>query len=118
MDVEAVYAAGVKAAAHVRGGKGPYILEMLTYRYRGHSMSDPAKYRKREEVDKIRAETDPIKLLEARLLDRGLIDEADLKIRQAQIKEDIERAVDFGLDSPLPPPHELSEDVLAPQEAN
>ena len=118
MDVEAVYAAGVKAAAHVRSGKGPYILEMLTYRYRGHSMSDPAKYRKREEVDKVRAETDPIKLLEARLLDKGLIDEAELKSRQAQIKEDIERAVDFGIESPLPPASDLMEDILAPKEAN
>jgi len=118
MDVEAVYAAGVKAAAHIRTGKGPYILEMLTYRYRGHSMSDPAKYRKREEVDKVRAETDPIKLLEARLLDKGLIDEAELKSRQAKIKEDIERAVDFGIESPLPPASDLMEDILAPKEAN
>lgn len=118
MDVEAVYAAGLEAAAHVRSGKGPYILEMLTYRYRGHSMSDPAKYRKREEVDKVRTETDPIKLLEARLLDRKLMDEAELKKRQAKIKEDIEAAVDFGLDSQLPPESELMTDILAPREAN
>ena len=113
MDVEAVYAAGRKAAAHVRGGKGPYILEMLTYRYRGHSMSDPAKYRKREEVDKVRAETDPIKLLEARLLQRGHIDEAALKQKQNDIKERIEAAVDFALTAALPPDSELMSDILA-----
>ena len=118
MDVEAVYAAGVKAAEHVRSGKGPYILEMLTYRYRGHSMSDPAKYRKREEVDKVRAETDPIKVLEARLVDRKLIDEAALKDRQAKVKEEIEKAVDFALESPQPSDSELMTDILASQEAN
>lgn len=116
MDVEAVFEAGLKAADYVRSGKGPYILEMLTYRYRGHSMSDPAKYRKREEVDKVRAETDPIKVLEARLLDRKLISEDELKQRQADIKEQIEKAVDFGLDSALPPETELMRDILAPQE--
>lgn len=115
MDVEAVYGAGMKAAEYVRSGKGPYILEMLTYRYRGHSMSDPAKYRKREEVDKVRAETDPIKLLEARLLERGMISEDNLKSRQAEIKEHIEKAVDFGLDSSLPPESELMRDILAPR---
>ena len=118
MDVEAVFAAGKKAAAHVRSGKGPYILEMLTYRYRGHSMSDPAKYRKREEVDKVRAETDPIKLLEAKLFERGVIDEATLKSRHDAIKEKIETAVDFALDSPQPPESELMKDILAPQEAS
>ncbi len=116
MDVEAVFEAGLKAADYVRSGKGPYILEMLTYRYRGHSMSDPAKYRKREEVDKVRAETDPIKVLEARLLDRKLISEDELKQRQADIKEQIEKAVDFGLDSALPPESELMRDILAPRE--
>ena len=118
MDVEAVYAAGVKAAARVRSGKGPYILEMLTYRYRGHSMSDPAKYRKREEVDKVRAETDPIKLFEARLVERGLITQEELKQKQSDIKEQIETAVDFGLDSPLPDESELMQDILAPRGTN
>ena len=118
MDVEAVYAAGLKAAKHVRSGKGPYILEMLTYRYRGHSMSDPAKYRKREEVDKVRAETDPIKLLEARLVERGIITQEELKQKQSDIKEQIETAVDFGLDSPLPDESELMQDILAPRGAN
>ena len=113
MDVEAVYAAGKKAVAHVRSGKGPFILEMLTYRYRGHSMSDPAKYRKREEVDKVRNETDPIKLLEARLLADGLIDEWQIAARRNDIKEKIEQAVDFALAAPLPPETELMVDILA-----
>jgi pyruvate dehydrogenase E1 component alpha subunit len=113
MDVEAVYAAAQKAVAHIRAGKGPYILEMLTYRYRGHSMSDPAKYRKREEVDKVRDETDPIKLLEARLVERGILDEADAKSQRNEIKEEIEQAVDFALDAALPPESELMVDILA-----
>ena len=116
MDVEAVYATGKKAVAHVRSGKGPFILEMLTYRYRGHSMSDPAKYRKREEVDKVRNETDPIKLLEARLLADGLLDEAQIAARRNDIKEQIEQAVDFALDAPLPPDSELMVDILAGSE--
>ena len=60
---------------------------MLTYRYRGHSMSDPAKYRKREEVDKVREETDPIKLLEARLIERGILDEAEAKSSVTLLKK-------------------------------
>ena len=86
---------------------------MLTYRYRGHSMSDPAKYRKREEVDKVREETDPIKLLEARLIERGILDEAEAKKQRDIIKEDIEVAVDFALDAALPPESELMVDILA-----
>ncbi|MCH1542197.1 MAG: pyruvate dehydrogenase (acetyl-transferring) E1 component subunit alpha [Alphaproteobacteria bacterium] len=113
MDVEAVFAAGQKAVKHVRDGNGPYILEMLTYRYRGHSMSDPAKYRKREEVDKVREETDPIKVLEARLLARGLLCEATIKARRDEIKEEIEAAVDFAMEADLPPETELMVDILA-----
>ena len=89
-------------AQWVREGKGPYILEMLTYRYRGHSMSDPAKYRKREEVNKVREETDPIMLVQNRLIEGGLSDEASLKQKQNQIKDAIEEAIDFSLESRFP----------------
>ena len=116
MDVEAVYEAGSRAAQWVRDGKGPYILEMLTYRYRGHSMSDPAKYRKREEVNKVREETDPIMLVQNRLIESGLSDEASLKQKQNQIKDAIEEAIDFSLESPLPDASELMTDILADNE--
>ena len=113
MDVEAVYTAGMKAADYVRRGNGPYILEMLTYRYRGHSMSDPAKYRKREEVDKVREETDPIKVLETHLAERRVMSEATLKKRRNEIREEIEAAVDYALSAPLPADSELMTDILA-----
>src|SRR5579864_9521275 len=86
MDVLAVKAAAAKAADHARSGKGPYILEMKTYRYRGHSMSDPAKYRTREEVDEIRKTRDPIDHVEERLEKEGWADEATLKAIDAEVK--------------------------------
>src|SRR6202045_1695348 len=79
MDVQTVNAAGDKAVAWCRAGKGPYILEMLTYRYRGHSMSDPAKYRTREEVNKVRDESDPIEMTRHRLIENGWASEDELK---------------------------------------
>src|ERR1700741_526896 len=79
MDVRAVKAAGEKAVAWCRAGKGPFILEMLTYRYRGHSMSDPAKYRTREEVDKVRSLSDPIDMARHRILEKKFANEDDLK---------------------------------------
>ena len=78
MDVEAVHEAGEAAVAHCRAGNGPYLLEMKTYRYRGHSMSDPAKYRTREEVQKMRSERDCIEHAHARLTELG-VDEAEIK---------------------------------------
>src|SRR3954451_8761373 len=86
MDVVAVYEAGLAACEHARSGNGPIILEMLTYRYRGHSMSDPAKYRTRDEVNKMRAEHDPIEQVRQRLLQDGN-DEAQLKQIDAEIRE-------------------------------
>ena len=113
MDVLAVKEAGAKAAAHARAGKGPYILEMMTYRYRGHSMSDPAKYRSREEVQKTRQERDPIERLRAALLEREIVKEAALKAIDGDVKEVVSGAADFAQESPEPAPSELYTDVYA-----
>ena len=107
MDVLAVRAAGEKAVAHARAGKGPYILEMLTYRYRGHSMSDPAKYRTKEEVQKVRQERDPIERLRAVLLDGDLTDDSALKEIDKEVKAVVSKAADFALESPEPDGAEL-----------
>ena len=112
MDVQAVRAAGEKACAHVRGGNGPYILEMKTYRYRGHSMSDPAKYRSKEEVSKMRSERDPIDQLRARLLEMNAVDEDGLKEIDKEIKAIVTEAADFAQTSPEPDASELFTDVL------
>ncbi|MDH3475558.1 MAG: pyruvate dehydrogenase (acetyl-transferring) E1 component subunit alpha [Rhodospirillales bacterium] len=111
MDVLAVKEAGSKAVAHARAGKGPYILEMLTYRYRGHSMSDPAKYRSREEVQKVRQEQDPIEGLKARMLEGGVIEDAELKEIDRQVKAIVSEAAEFAQNSPEPDPSELYTDV-------
>ena len=111
MDVLAMREAGLKAAAHARAGKGPYILEALTYRYRGHSMSDPAKYRTREEVQKMRTEKDPIDHLRALLLDKGHADEDALKAMDREVKAEVNAAADFARESPEPDPAELWTDV-------
>ncbi len=112
MDVLAVREAGQKAVAHARAGKGPYILEMKTYRYRGHSMSDPAKYRKREEVDDIRTHHDPIEGLKGQIIEQGHATEDDLKKIDNEIKAIVKEAADFSLESPEPDPGELWTDVL------
>ena len=111
MDVEAVEAATRKAAEHARSGEGPYILEMKTYRYRGHSMSDPAKYRTREEVDEVRKTRDPIDHLRERLEKEGLADEARLKAIDAEVKAIVADAAEFARTSPEPDPSELYTDV-------
>ena len=112
MDVLAVRAAGEKAAAHCRAGKGPYVLEVETYRYRGHSMSDPAKYRSREEVSKMRKESDPIDTLRDHLFKKGIADEAALKKIDAEVKALVTEAAEFAQQSPEPNPGELYTDVL------
>ena len=112
MDVVAIQAAGEKAVARCRAGKGPYILEMMTYRYRGHSMSDPAKYRKREEVQKMRSERDPIDNVREMLLDGGDADEGALKEIDRKIKEIVSDAAEFAQSSPEPDPAELWTDIL------
>ena len=112
MDVVAVTTAAERAVAHVRGGKGPMILEMLTYRYRGHSMSDPAKYRSKEEVQKIRMEKDPIETLKRRILEGEHADAAVLKEIDREVKRIVTTAAEFAQESPEPDPSELGTDVL------
>jgi len=112
MDVLAVRREGQKAVAYARSGKGPYILEMQTYRYRGHSMSDPAKYRTKEEVDKYRNERDPIDHVRKMLLDEKMTDEAALKAVDAEVRKIINDAAEYAQHSPEPDPSELWTDVL------
>ena len=120
MDVLAVKEAGEKAVAHCRSGKGPYILEIKTYRYRGHSMSDPAKYRTRDEVNKMRDEKDCIEHVRDLLLTGKHATEDDLKSIDKEIKKVVNASAEFAKDSPEPDPAELWTDVYAdtvPQKA-
>jgi pyruvate dehydrogenase E1 component, alpha subunit len=112
MSVSAVHEAASRALEHARSGQGPFILEMKTYRYRGHSMSDPAKYRTKEEVSRMREQHDPIDTLKAKLLEAGHIDEAALKEIDREIKAVITEAADFAQSSPEPDPAELWTDIL------
>ena len=116
MDVTAVKDAATRAAEHCRTGNGPYILEMKTYRYRGHSMSDPAKYRTREEVDEVRKTRDPIEHVEDLLEKAGWADEAVLKAIDAEVKRIVADAAEFARTSPEPDPAELYTNVYS--EAN
>ncbi len=112
MAVLDVKGAAQRAAEHCRAGRGPYLLEMQTYRYRGHSMSDPAKYRSREEVSKIRKESDPIDLLRGLLEDGRFADEATLKEMDRQVKAVVTEAAEFAQQSPEPDARELWTDIL------
>ena len=113
MDVIAVRDAGVKAATHCRAGKGPYILEIKTYRYRGHSMSDPAKYRTREEVQKMRAQRDPIESIRSLLVSEKLSTEEEIKIIDKEIKEIVNSCAEYAKESPEVPAEELWTDIYA-----
>ena len=113
MDVRAVKAAGDKAVKWCRDGNGPIILEMLTYRYRGHSMSDPAKYRSKDEVDKVRTEHDPIEQVRSRLLKKGFASEDALKKVDADVRAIINEAAEFATNDAEPDPAELWSDVYA-----
>ncbi|MFZ7090437.1 pyruvate dehydrogenase (acetyl-transferring) E1 component subunit alpha [Primorskyibacter sp. 2E233] len=113
MDVLAVKEAGEKAVAHCRAGKGPYILEIKTYRYRGHSMSDPAKYRTREEVQKMREERDPIDHVREMLLQGKHASEEDLKTIDKEIKKIVNESAEFARESPEPALEELWTDIYA-----
>jgi len=113
MDVLAVKAAGDKAVAHCRAGKGPYILEVKTYRYRGHSMSDPAKYRTREEVQKMREERDAIEHVREMLLGGKHATDEDLKAIDKEIKGIVNASAEFAKESPEPSLDELYTDIYA-----
>jgi pyruvate dehydrogenase E1 component alpha subunit len=112
MDIRAVKAAGEKAVKWCREGNGPYILEMLTYRYRGHSMSDPAKYRTREEVNKVRSEQDPIEQVGLRLIEKKWASEEELKKIDAAVRALVNEASEFAIHDPEPDPSELYTDVV------
>ena len=111
MDVIAVKEAGARVVAAAKAGEGPAILEVMTYRYRGHSMSDPAKYRTKEEVDKVRTERDPINHVRDLLLAQGKTED-DLKKLDKEIRDIVADAADFAQTSPEPPESELYTDIL------
>jgi pyruvate dehydrogenase E1 component alpha subunit len=112
MDVRAVRDAGERAIDYCRSGKGPYILEMQTYRYRGHSMSDPAKYRTKDEVTRMREEHDPIEQVRRRLLAEWKVKEDELKAIDGKVREIVNEAAEFATHDPEPDVSELWTDVL------
>jgi pyruvate dehydrogenase E1 component alpha subunit len=112
MDVRTVREAATRAIEHARSGQGPYILEMQTYRYRGHSMSDPAKYRSKDEVSKMRDEHDPIEMVRKRLVELHGVDESELKATDAKVREIVNDAAEFATNDPEPDPSELWTDIL------
>ncbi|NRB63332.1 MAG: pyruvate dehydrogenase (acetyl-transferring) E1 component subunit alpha [Saprospiraceae bacterium] len=109
MDPAAVHEAVTRAATHIRAGKGPYYLEIKTYRYKGHSVSDPAKYRTKEEVQQYK-DRDPVKIAEMKLLKDKILSEDELKVIKAEVKAEIDQAVQFAEASPYPDPSELYTD--------
>ena len=111
MDVRAVKAAADKAVEWCRAGKGPFILEMLTYRYRGHSMSDPAKYRTREEVDKVRSTHDPIDMVRQRILEKKFAKEDELKKIDGKVRDYVNDAAEFATHDPEPDASELYTEI-------
>ncbi len=111
MNVLAVKEAGQRAEKHCRSGNGPYILEMNTYRYRGHSMSDPAKYRTREEVNKIKTERDPIDNQKDYIIENNILSEVELKSFDQQIKLEMSDAADFAINDKIPDDSELWTDI-------
>ncbi|MEC5290292.1 pyruvate dehydrogenase (acetyl-transferring) E1 component subunit alpha [Aurantimonas sp. C2-6-R+9] len=113
MDVRAVKAAGDLAVEHCRKGDGPIILEMMTYRYRGHSMSDPAKYRSRDEVQKMRSESDPIEQVKRRLTEDHAMSDDDVKAIDKEVREIVADAADFAQNDPEPDISELWTDIYA-----
>lgn len=112
MDVRAVKAAADEAIAWARSGKGPIILDMQTYRYRGHSMSDPDKYRSKEEVQKVKAEYDPIDQVKKRVIDKGWATEEELKKIDTDVRAVVADAIEFSQNNPEPDIAELYTDIL------
>ncbi|MEM7068332.1 MAG: pyruvate dehydrogenase (acetyl-transferring) E1 component subunit alpha [Pseudomonadota bacterium] len=112
MDVRAVNSAGEHAVKWAREGKGPFILEMETYRYRGHSMSDPAKYRSKDEVQKMRAEQDPIEQVKQRVIEKKFATEDEMKEMDKEIRELVAKSAEFAQSDPLPDESELYTDIL------
>jgi pyruvate dehydrogenase E1 component alpha subunit len=117
MDVAAVREAGRRAVERARNGRGPILLEMKTYRYRGHSMSDPAKYRTREEVDAVRSERDPIEHVKALLTQAGHVSDEELKEIDREIRAVVQEAAAFAQESPEPPASELMTDIVLEAQA-
>ena len=111
MDIESVIDAGKRAVTKVRNNGGPYILEMLTYRYRGHSMSDPAQYRTRDEVKEVRDQSDPIENLKNSIIENSYLTEDKLQELNTEIKQLVDQSAQFAADSPLPDASELFVDV-------
>ncbi len=109
MDPEAVHNALLKAAEHIRSGKGPYFLEIKTYRYRGHSVSDPAKYRTKEELEEYK-EKDPVELIQTKIVKNNIASQAEVDAVIKNIDEEIDKAMEFAENSPLPLPSELYDD--------
>ena len=112
MDILAVREAAAEAVEYIRSGRGPMLLEIKTYRYRGHSMSDPGKYRSKEEVDKYRTELDPIERMKALLTQKGYANEEDFKAIERDVKAVVTEATDFATQSPEPDAAELWTDIL------
>jgi pyruvate dehydrogenase E1 component alpha subunit len=115
MDILAVRSAALQALDYVRSGKGPYILEIKTYRYRGHSMSDPSKYRSKEEVEKYKEGNDPIMNLRRVMVDAGIKDK-EFDTIDARVKETVADCADFAQNAPFPDAAELWTDILKPLE--
>jgi pyruvate dehydrogenase E1 component alpha subunit len=113
MDVRMTHDAAKRAIAHARAGNGPYILEMLTYRYRGHSMSDPAKYRSKDEVTTMRAEHDPIEQVKARIIEKRYGSEESLKAMETEVRAIITAAADFATADAEPDASALWTDIYA-----
>ena len=112
MNVLTVRAAALEAVEHVRGGKGPMIMEVMTYRYRGHSMSDPGKYRSKEEVEEMRERHDPIEQIRKVIEGSGAFGEDDFKAVEKEIKAVVNESAEFAQSSPEPDPSELWTDIL------